>query len=493
MKRILIIGAVLLAMGLGACTDDFLSQKNPNEPSVDQFWKTRDDALAAVYSMYAPLTYQYRYGFFEYGWGPENWRGDDVIYASTYAAFSKIARFTNTPDIWEVAELYRNNYDIVNAANQCVGNIGKCEIPDAEVKQLVAEAKFMRGYAYFRLLRNFRYIPLYKESPKSKDDIYVPQAERSVVWAFIEEDLKEAIELLPLTREGDEVGRATKAAAAGFLAYAYVYQQKYADAETLLNRIIGGEFGAFDLLSVDNYNQNWDGTNEHNVESLFEIHMADVSPKGKTTNILQAEFLAWQEANAAPWLFNEVQKVKDVDGNVDQRYYKSMISPDLPFTAPLGVYTDLSDFVSGRVLILKHTTPSWDPWERWENNFVLMRFADILLLQAEAINEQGRADDARPFINRVRTRARIAELPTGLTKTQMREHIMHERAIELCFEGRRWYDLVRWHEAGWFDIKTLLTEHGKPGAENFSNQYLYYPIPEYEYETNPKLDRNKQW
>ena len=105
MKRILIIGAVLLAMGLGACTDDFLSQKNPNEPSVDQFWKTRDDALAAVYSMYAPLTYQYRYGFFEYGWGPENWRGDDVIYASTYAAFSKIARFTNTPDIWEVADV----------------------------------------------------------------------------------------------------------------------------------------------------------------------------------------------------------------------------------------------------------------------------------------------------------------------------------------------------------------------------------------------------
>lgn len=369
MKRIPFIGIMILAMGLGACSDDFLEQKNPNEPSVEQFWKTRNDALSAIYSIYAPLTYQYRYGFFEYGWGPENWRGDDVIYASTYTSFSQIAKFTNTPDIWEVAELYRNCYEIINAANQCVDNLAKCDIPEQEVTELVAEARFMRGYAYFRLLRNFRYIPLYKHSPKNKDEIYAPQVDRSEVWSFIEEDLTEALNQLPLTRSTSEVGRATKAAAAGFLAYAYIYQQKYADAELILDRIIDGEFGSFDLLPIDRYNENWDGTNEHNLESLFEIQMANVSPRGVTTNILQAEFLAWQEANASPWLFAEFLSENDVNGNVDGRYYKSMISPDLPFTTPLGDYESLSDFVSNRVLILKHTTPSWDPWERWENNW----------------------------------------------------------------------------------------------------------------------------
>lgn len=491
LKNILLGLAALAA--LSSCSKDFLEQENPNQPTVEQFWRNEVDALAAINATYAPLTFQYRYGFFEYGWGPENWRSDECIYASSYPAFGQIATFINDAQVAEIAELYANCYQMVNRANQCVEGLPKCNMAAEKVTSMVAEARFLRAYAYIKLLNNFRYIPFYPASPKDKDGIYVAQADRATVFALVESDLQEAMNTLPATRVGNELGRATSGSAAGFLAYALVRQQKYADADLLLKKIIKGDYGNYDLLPIAQYSQTYNGANENNIESLFEIQMANVAPKGKTANILQAELLAWQEANASAWIYSQFMVEKDKDKNVDPRYYASMISPALDFETPLGKYEFLSDQNTGRNLILKHTTGSWEPWEKWENNYVLLRFSDILLLEAEAQNELGHTDDALTYINRVRGRANKADLSTGLTKEQFRLRLMDERALELCFEGKRWYDLVRWHEAGWFNIKDVLTAHGKLGVSNFSDKYLYYPIPESEYETNPKLDRNKQW
>ena len=122
-----------------------------------------------------------------------------------------------------------------------------------------------------------------------------------------------------------------------------------------------------------------------------------------------------------------------------------------------------------------------------------MRYADVLLMLAEAVNETSGPDAALPYINQVRERALMPAIGTGLSKENFREKLMHERAVELSFESRRWYDLVRWHEAGWINIKQVLIDNNKPGAANFDMRHLYYPIPEIEYEVNPNLDRSKQW
>lgn len=488
MKKLLYIGFALLLGALSSCSDDFLTETNPNTPTVEQFWKTREDAISAINSTYTNLTFQYVYGFFEYGWGPENWRSDDVTYNASYETFVQIANFQNTTDCYEPSRLYKNYYNIVNAANQCIDNLHKCDLTEDELAQLVAEAKYMRAYAYFGLLRNFRNIPFYTKSPENKDEIYASQAERSEVWALIESDLLEAINTLPKERESTEVGRADKGAAAGYLSWAYMYQQKYTEAQTLLNRIINGEFKAYDLLSGDNYSQNWDGQNEHNQESLFEVNMDDLS-EWVAINVLLPEFTWWGEANASNWIFGEFTSETDVDGDTDVRYYKSMISPNLTFDN--NIFPP-DWFENSNCIILKHCGDSYSDWY-WINNYPLLRFADILLLQAEATNEVSGADAALPFINRVRQRANMANLPAGQTKEQMRSKIMHERAVELCFESRRWYDLVRWHEAGFINMKDVLTASGKQGVANFTDKNMYYPIPEREYETNPNLDRAKQW
>lgn len=480
-----------IAVFLLGCSEDFLVQENPNQPTITQFWRNESDAQAAINATYAPLNFQYRYGFFEYGWGPENWRGDDMVYGGEYPAFSQIAKYINTPEIYELQEFFGNCYQYVNRANQCIEGIPLCKMDETKQKEMISEAKFLRAYGYFKLLRNFRNIPFYPKSPKSKQEIFVKQASRDVVWKLIEEDLIAAVNSLPATRVGADIGRATKGAAAAFLGYAYLYQQKYPEAKAILKRIYDGEFASYDLLPMASYSQNWDGKNENNQESLFEVQMKYVTYT-LTTNILQAEFCAWEEANASAWIYSEYISESDKDGNTDPRYYKSMISPAKDFTSPLGVYADIS-FNSGRNLILKHTTDQWVTSNRNQNNYPLMRYADVLLMLAEATNEVDGADAARIYINKVRQRANMADIPAGLTKEQFRLKIMHERAVELSFECRRWYDLVRWHEAGWINIKDILVAHNKQGASSFDEKYLYYPIPESEYETNPNLERSKQW
>lgn len=487
-KNIFIASLLLLSL-LTACKKEFLIEDNPNEPTSAQFWRNETDARSSIVALYAPLNFQYRYGFFEFGWGPENWKSDELLYGGEYPVFYQIANYLNTPEVYELMEFYNNAYQYVNRANQSIEGIPLCTMDENLKAEMVAEAKFFRAYGYFKLLRNFQHIPFYERSPQNTEEIYAKQADRSVVWALIEADFLEAIEKLPASRAGAEVGRVTKAAAASFLGYAYLYQQKYTEAASVLSRVESAEFGAYSLLAIDDYNQNWDGSNENNQESIWELQMHNV--KSDATNILQAEFLSWQEANASEWIFGRFTDESALDGSTDPRYFKSMISPDLDFQAPLGIYSELSS--SGNNLILKHTTDQWVAGNRNENNYPLMRYADVLLMLAEAVNETSGADAALPYINQVRERALMPSIPTGLSKEAFREKLMNERAVELSFEGRRWYDLVRWHEAGFIDIKQVLMQNNKPGAVNFDVRHLYYPIPEIEYEVNPNLDRSKQW
>lgn len=470
-----------------ACSKDFLEEIDPNNPAVEQFWRNEADAKSAIVATYQPLTFGSRWNFFECGWGPENWRADDVYYGGEYPSFNQIANFLNTPDIWEIEILFRNNYLFVNRANQAIEGIPLCTMNTQLQEEMIAEARFLRAYGYFNLLRNFRHIPFHPKSPKG-EDIYAAQAPRETVWKLIEEDLTEAMAKLPLSRSGADLGRVTKATAAAYLGYSYLFQQKYDLAKNVLSRIYTGELGSYSLLPTNQYAQNFNGYNENNQESIWEVQFSKTT-NWSTVNVFTAEFLSWEEANASQWIFQAFMKEKDQDDQIDPRYYVSLISPEANFSTAYGPYWSQS----GHNLILKHTTFPWAGSLDWTNNHPLMRYADVLLMLAEAVNETDGADAALPYINLVRQRANKSDLPTGLSKTAFREKLMHERALELSFESRRWYDLVRWHEAGWINIKDVLTQNGAQGINNFTEKHLYYPIPEKEYNTNPKLDRNLQW
>ncbi|MFA8435271.1 MAG: RagB/SusD family nutrient uptake outer membrane protein [Marinifilaceae bacterium] len=479
---LLFLGAQLVS----ACSDDFLEESNPNKISNETFWKTEDHAKTALTSLYGALSMNYNYGVFEYIYMPENWRSDEFLHNDAgYPGWGTLASFTNNANVGEISSYYDNCYSLVSKANQCIANIPSCKMNQeteqadkALIDRYVAEAKFFRAYAYFRLLKNFRNPPFVTKEVTSEEELQPVQVDRSEIWKLVSEDLTFAIAHLPSKADRND-GGATSGAAAAYLASVYMHQQEYSKALSLLRQLVEGKYGTYDL--VDNYKENFNGVNENNIESVFEIQYGISPKKNKTTHTLEATFGWWGCGLATPWMLNTMQASKDLEGNEDPRTQGSLYTQEAGYENWLQKWNmDGSLDGDGRYC---------------ENNLVPMRYAEILLFYAEALGENDTKDIslAYKYINKVRERNNLSQLNAGDQK-KFRKDIMNERLLEFCFEGKRWYDLVRWDQAGWINIKDVLKAHNKPGADNFNPaKHTYYPIPDYEYDTNPNLKRELQW
>ena len=488
MKAIKYIFLILfLGSMLQSCSDDFLEETNPNDISTETFWQTETHAKAGITSLYGTLSMNYNYGVFEFIFMPENWRSDEFIHNDAgYPTWGTLSTFTNTANVYEIGRYYWRCYSLVSKANQCITNIPSCvmnqttEEDDAKlINQYVAEAKFFRAFAYFRLLKNFRNPPFVTKEISGLDDLYPSQVDRSEIWALVVEDLKFAMNNLPSKADRTD-GRATSGAAAGYLASVYMHNQQYNVALPVLNKIIAGDFGTYDL--TPSYKENFNGTNENNIESLFEIQYAISSKKRQTTHTFEATFAWWDVGISTPWMFDLLGSSLDKDGQVEQRSLNSLYEQYPAYETSIEKWTMDNSFEGkdGRYAI---------------NNLVQLRYADILLYYAEALGENNVAKipTAYTHINKVRSRSNLSNLVSG-TQAQFRNDIMKERAIEFCFESHRWYDLVRWDQADWIDLKQTLINNNKDGANNFDPaKHTYYPIPNSEYETNPNLKRDLQW
>lgn len=478
---ILFLGSILQS-----CSDDFLEETNPNDISNETFWQTETHAKAGITSLYGTLSMNYNYGVFEYIYMPENWRSDEFIHNDAgYPSWGTLSTFTNNANVGEISSYYSNCYSIISKANQCIAHIPECNMKqgsdeenNALINEYVAEAKFFRAFAYFRLLKNFRNPPLVTKEASNQDELYPNQVDRSEIWGLVIEDLKYAMNNLPSKSDRTD-GRATSGAAAGYLASVYMHNQQYDQALPVLNKIIAGDYGTYDLTPT--YRENFNGTNENNIESLFEIQYAISPDKWKTTHTLEATFAWWAVGLSTPWMVNLLTNSLDNDANVDQR------TQDALYTQYDGYENWIEKWNMDESLDGKGTYAV--------NNLVQLRYADILLYYAEALGENNSADipTAYTYINKVRNRNNLPALAAS-TQTKFRNDIMNERSIEFCFESHRWYDLVRWDQAGWIDLKQTLINNQKPGAINFDpERHTYYPIPDYEYDSNPNLKRDLQW
>jgi len=477
---------LFLGSMLQSCSDDFLEEKNPNKISNEIFWQTEDHAIAGITSLYGTLSMNYNYGVFEYIFMPENWRSDEFIHNDAgYPSWGTLSSFTNNANVYEISEYYWRNYSLISKANQCITHIPECDMDQddeaankAIIDKYIAEAKFFRAYAYFKLLKNFRNPPFVTEEVKNPEELYPSQVDRSEIWALVIEDLKFAVNNLP-SKEDRTDGRASSGAAAGYLASVYMHNQQYSDALPILSKIINGDFGTYDLTST--YKENFNGTNENNIESLFEIQYAISPEKRITTHTLEATFAWWAVGLSTPWMVNLLTNSLDNDSNVDQRTQDAL-------------YTQYAGY--------ENWIEKWNMDSKFDgdgryctNNLVQLRYADILLYYAEALGENNVAEipTAYTHINKVRSRNNLSDLVAG-TQAQFRNDIMKERAIEFCFESHRWYDLIRWDQANWIDLKQTLIDNKKQGASNFDPaKHTYYPIPNSEYESNPNLKRDLQW
>ncbi|HEX6428428.1 MAG TPA: RagB/SusD family nutrient uptake outer membrane protein [Niastella sp.] len=507
MKKIILYITTLLL--LISCSKKNLDVANPNSITVDRYWKTEADVQSALGSTYG-LFKNVDGGF----WGVRgvelsNGRGDDFFIRNDVSYLYQLSTFTNTPDNAAATNVWNIAYRAIFRANQIMENIdGVTSLSDQQKKAYIAEAKFLRGLNYFILAINFGEVAIRLSVPKTTEEYFVAKSPEADVWKQVIQDFTEAITDLPVSYPASFVGRATKGAAIGYLGKAYLYTKDWAKAETTLKQLTTAPF-TYQLMA--NYGDNFIPTKENNLESVFEIQLSDVGGTnpwagenaneslGVTTaqEFAPSEVAGWFEVSPTDKLFNEFQVEKTTGNDFDPRMYATLIW-DYPgatfYTKPFSAFTLQFGFKS----MFKKYQNYWQANELTganggnytsSNNERAMRYADVLLMIAEALTMQQKPADAYPFVNDIRRRAQLSALPAGYSVTQMMTEIRHQRMLEFAREGIRYYDLKRWGL-----LQQEITSSDKVGKQFFAaTKHDLFPIPQSELNANPKMEQHLPW
>lgn len=449
MKKNINIQSCVIAAALGAmlftasCKKDFLNvPPQAQQPSVN-FWQNQEDALKGVNAIYANLRSWNNVAFNAIA--IESTGSDEADKGSTptdATFFNLYDQFTVTSTHGTLQDFWTGQYQNINLCNQVLDNVPNINM-DATLKaRYIAEAKFVRAYSYFRLVRAYGRVPLRLTIPKDNTEYNIPQAERSAVYAQIEKDLTEAAAALPQSYGAADLGRATRGAALGMRAKVAMYQNKWADVLALTNQVIGLGYDLF-----PDFEKGFRTQNENSVESLFEV---------------QAELLQ-SNADASNSQYSQVQGVAGVMGwgfNTPSAELAAAFETGDPRRDATilfrGETTPQGDLVPTTVPNERYNQKSYVPFntrisgfnEGAQQNFRVLRFADVLLMNAEAANELGNPSQALTSLNRVRRRARgnnpdILPDVTTTDQTALRNAIWRERQVELAMENDRYFDVIR--------------------------------------------------
>lgn len=483
-----------------SCTGSFLDEKrNPNSLSPGVFWKNESDILKGLTSVYGALQ---SHG----GWAAsyerfiviDNYRSDEVVFRPDVSSWDNIASFVNDSNNEATETEWYQLYRGINLANQCLANIPNVPGESGSMEQLkrcaIAEARFLRAYFYFRLFLNYgEKVPIYLKQLEGKDEEFFPnQASENELVDLIENELIEVQKDLPAEYDAANKGRATTYAAAAILGKFYMFRHQLDKAEKEFEKLIG----KFQLVA--DYDHNFDGLHKNNSESVFEVQYSGDRSGGRQEYNNIAEHLVsgnvggYEEAFPSTWLFELLKKDLTVDGKYSMRLYGTILFDD-PGTKMwyIGENEHFSDYDGSDKLLWKKFA-TWDQslsndWYESAFNIPIVRYADVLLLYAECLNDRGATSLAIDCINEVRRRARVPELSHNLSKETVLTHLQNvERPCELAFEGGRWYDLVRWGMVG-----STLKANGKKFAENYiESKHQLFPIPHKEFLMNPDWVQN---
>ena len=513
MKKIAfyIVAAALVSGGAISCKKS-LDIANPNATDEGNFWKTATDAQAGINAVYG---INYRQGTYARSIFWDNPRSDDGWASTGYPPLATIINFTQTDyNFDQTANLWYHNYQGVYRANQVVANVPGIEMDEALKKRYVAEAKFLRALFYFNLVTHFGNVPLVLTKQNTND--LPAQATQEQVWTQIETDLNEAIPNLPPSYDNSNVGRATKGAAYAQLGKSYLQERKYQQAADAFAWLVTGPGQAiYDL--VPNYADNFLETTENNKESVFEIQfngrssVTDVDDPRSNLGNQRGPFkappgpLRFNDAEMRRWVVYEFEQEKTADDQRDPRLQVTAIFDSSSEAGPNSTmvygetFTSLYGPDDKRVWYRKYANenrPNHDETFEGPINLRVIRYADVLLMYAEALNQTGKTADAYQYVDRVRERsglAKLSDVKPGLSQADFLKQLMHERITELTGEDVRWNDLARW---GYFDDAAKLGElkARDPEFNNFvigKNNYL--PIPQSEIDINPNLHQNANY
>jgi hypothetical protein len=495
---LLCAGALMLTATTG-CEKDLLDKTNPNAPSTAQFWKTSDDAVKGVYACYSGLQ---QFAVYYRSWHFMAHRSDESYSQSPFVELANFTRFITPDNNFFISSFAWNDYyRTIFRTNQVLNNVPGIEMDAALKARLLAETRFIRALSYFDLVYFFGRVPLITTEPTVTTR--ARQGTQAEGEALIIADLLAAIPDLPLAYGAAEKGRVTKGAAQALLARVYMHQQKFPEASALFTTIINSN--TYSL--VPNYLDNFTDANENNSESVFEVQFtgavlevgqgqdnSSASESHDRPNFFGPPGPTFADVQPRRWLLDEYNEFQVSNPTrIDPRRDVSIISNRNP------------EQFYGQTFAQWGWNPSQQYWRKYLNdrtrtnenftsgiNHRVIRYADVLLMQAEALTELGRTAEALPLVNLVRQRPSVdlAPLTGTYTADALRPIIRSERAKELAGEGTRWYDILRW---GLMDTQAGIDQL-KSRDPDFNNFRLgiskLLPIPQRDIDIDPGITQN---
>jgi hypothetical protein len=511
MKKILL--AICIVFTVVSCNNDYLETPSLTQIAEGNFWQSEADAFLALNGVYSTLQSRSMYGGNLNGWqgfpgfdglgdnafNQYKWEGPGIFMEGTYDPTN--GQFT---EVWN--DTYRG-IARVNAVIKNVNEISEDLVPLESKEALLGQSYFLRALFYFNLAVYYEDAPLITE-PQTLENAYVPKNTYSEITEQIREDLKFAIKSLPVSHPDDLYGYATKGAALGLFARVQLYNKQY-----------DGEFGVLALTEQalglgyslhDNYAALFTQANETSPEIVFSIRFL----RGADTNngeVFSGTYAGTPKIDQRP-MPNLVNDYYCTDGlpitssplynAADQRlnrdpralatiYFKG----DQYYDDPVRVFPGNGPTGYGMRKYIR-TGPDSEgnaSFGESSQDFYLIRYADILLMRAEAMAETGDVTGATALVNQVRARVGMPSVESvegAVGQAQMIQIVRHERRVELALEGLRFMDLKRWGT-----VEEGFNRAVSDGASGYNPQYLgkrseIFPIPQVEIDVNPNLKQH---
>ncbi len=511
MKKIFFSAVLVLFLGIIACSEDFTENPREDVQDLETFFLKEANVDEAVIGIYDLMQFNYS----------KDWSsaflvkilpGDDANAAGGNSQdqpqLQDIDDYMNVSTAnGSIESVWNLFYRTIALSNLVIENLKDSSLSNKD--RATAEAKFFRAWCYFELTTMFGEVPLRKELPKSAADFAEPKATKALIYETIKDDLNDAIANLPEKSGVSEVFRVSKGTAQALMGKVLVFEGKPGEAIPFFESVISNpshdleanlgdvwsidkEFGKESLLELGfvsttglNWNPgsvNWGGRNESN------LHIQLMGPRGDgifnvgsigllngwgfnlpTKKLAMAFDAAGDTQRKAATLMTEAE-LKSAGGDVD------------PTKATGGTIWDYEGAIR-----IKYATKSEDTSTsgvkelNYSTNFRLFRYAEVLLLAAEAYNAAGQDGKARTELNKIRRRAGLTDISTSVAGNNLFEAIVNEKFLELAHEGQRFWDLVRWGKAA-----TELSGTGYTAKNNL------FPIPISEIDKNTALTEADQ-
>jgi hypothetical protein len=504
MKKTILTAVVVLFLGIFSCSEDFTENPRLNVEDLETFFLKEENVESAIVGIYDLM--QLNYG--------RDWHsaflvkllpGDDANAAGgnseDQGQLQNIDDYANVSSSnVSIASVWDHFYRTISLSNLVIENIKDSNLSNKD--KALAEAKFLRAWSYFELTTMFGDIPLRLTVPTSAAEFGITKSSRAAIYTQIELDLTDAIASLPEKGALSDNFRVSKGSAQALMGKVLVFQEKHTEAIPYFQSVISNT--AHDLEA--NPGDVWSINNEFGVESLFEIGYVSTTARdwgnlawgGRNESNLHIQLMGPRGDGIFDltgtglingWGFNlptsKLVTAFETAGDTDRKAATLMTESELiaaggavdPSAASGGVIWDYE----GAIRIKYATNPDDSSVEgvkelNYSTNFRLFRYAEVLLLAAEAYNKAGGQDNAaRTELNKVRVRAGLLPDNTS-TGTDLFDVIVNEKFLELAHEGQRFWDLVRWGKAS--------TELAGTG---YSSTNDLFPIPITEIDKNSEL------